>query len=101
MVNRKPKIAVLSGNTTQTSAFALASRYTDSAGDHPHLNEQQLATRWGISPKKLQADRLKGTGIPFIKLGRAVRYRHADVMAWEERHLHASTTTVVDADRVK
>lgn len=90
------------------SAAAIGSRSDEgfnlrreSANDYPHLNEQQLATRWGISPKKLQADRLKGTGIPFIKLGRAVRYRHADVMAWEERHLHASTTTVVDADRVK
>ncbi|HYD32280.1 MAG TPA: helix-turn-helix domain-containing protein [Azospirillaceae bacterium] len=67
----------------------------------PHLNEQQLAARWGISVKKLQADRLKGGGIPFIRLGRAVRYRYADVVAWEECHLHTSTTAATGGAFVK
>ena len=66
------------------------------AAEHlPHLNEHQLAERWSISLKKLQADRLKGCGVPFIRLGRAVRYRFADVVAWEERHLHVSTSELV------
>lgn len=68
--------------------------------DHPHLTEQQLALRWGVSVKKLQADRLKGGGIPFIRLGRAVRYRYADVMAWEEQHRLTSTSGTLPADRV-
>lgn len=62
---------------------------------HPHLDENQLSERWSVSIKKIQADRLKGCGVPFIRLGRAVRYRFADVVAWEERHLHASTSELV------
>jgi len=70
--------------------------------DRPHFNEQQLAERWGISVKKLQADRLKGGGIPFIRIGRAVRYRFADIAAWEERNLYASTTApATGGDHVK
>jgi hypothetical protein len=32
--------------------------------------------------KTLQKDRLRGGGIPFIRLGRLVRYRQTDVAAW-------------------
>lgn len=89
------------GCTAATRAYEMPDNRYVGPTEHPHFNENQLSERWGVSVKKLQADRLKGSGVPFIRLGRAVRYRHADVMAWEERHLHASTTTVVDADRVK
>jgi hypothetical protein len=94
--------AVASHTNTQTAVLALGQgenlshRHHD--GERPHLNEQQLAERWGISVKKLQADRLKGGSIPFVRLGRAVRYRYADVVAWEERHLHTSTTTIPVGD---
>lgn len=71
------------------------------SNDYPHFNEQQLSIRWGISIKKLQADRLKGGSIPFIRLGRAVRYRYADVVAWEERNLRTSTTAVTNCNDVK
>ena len=47
------------------------------------LCEQQLAARWGISIKTLQAQRWKGCGVAFIKLGRSVRYRLSDVVAFE------------------
>lgn len=78
----------------------IAERHVSS--EQPHLNEQELATRWRISVKKLQADRLKGGGIPFIRLGRAIRYRYADVVAWEERNLHTSTTAaMIGCDHVK
>ncbi len=62
------------------------------AMDSPHLTESQLARRWGISQKKLQADRLKGIGCPFVKIGRAVRYRQGDVLAYEAARLRTSTS---------
>ena len=34
------------------------------------------------SRSSLQKDRLKGGGVPFIRIGRLVRYRAADVEAW-------------------
>lgn len=54
--------------------------------------EQQLSERWGVSIKKLQADRLKGEGIPFVKIGRLVRYRLEDILAYEQANLRNSTS---------
>ncbi len=48
------------------------------------LSEYSLADRWNISIKKLQADRQKGTGCPYVKFGRSVRYRLDDVIAFED-----------------
>lgn len=47
------------------------------------LTEKQLADRWQISVKKLQADRWNGVGAPYIKLQRLVRYRLSDIRAYE------------------
>lgn len=57
------------------------------------LTERDLARRWNLkSAKKLQADRAKGVGCHYVKIGSLVRYRLADVMEFEERNLRASTT---------
>lgn len=58
----------------------------------PHLTEHQLAERQGRPVKTLQAERLKGGGVPFLKFGRTVRYRLEDVLAWEQAHLFNTTT---------
>ena len=51
------------------------------------LTEKQLAERWKLpSAKKLQADRLKRIGCPYIKLGKLVRYHLDDVEAYEASH---------------
>lgn len=57
-----------------------------------YFDEKWLATRWGVSVKKLQADRGKGVGVKFTKLGDAVRYRLRDVIAYEK--LHTQTNTI-------
>jgi excisionase family DNA binding protein len=49
------------------------------------VTEVQLASRLGVSPRTLQAQRVRGGGIPFIKLGRSVRYDISEV----DRHLTA------------
>jgi hypothetical protein len=46
------------------------------------LTESELSREIKISPITLQQWRHRGEGPPFFKLGRAVRYRRADVTAW-------------------
>ncbi len=47
------------------------------------LSEKELARRWGCKAKTLSNQRCLGTGPPFVKLGRCVRYRLSDVLAFE------------------
>jgi hypothetical protein len=58
----------------------------------PRLNEKQLAERWGVSVRTLQAARVKGGGVPFVRIGRAVRYRPEDVLAYEQARLCTNTS---------
>jgi len=53
----------------------------------PLLNEQILAELIDRSARSLQADRQRGTGIPYIKVGRSVRYDPTVV----EQYLRAQT----------
>ncbi|ACA21269.1 hypothetical protein M446_7051 (plasmid) [Methylobacterium sp. 4-46] len=46
------------------------------------LNEVQAAEIVGLSARTLQAWRVRGFGPPYFKAGKAVRYRHGDVLAW-------------------
>jgi hypothetical protein len=58
-----------------------------------YLTERQLADRWQISVRTLQAARVNGSGIPFVRIGgRSVRYRMADVLAHEQDRRRTSTS---------
>ena len=57
-----------------------------------HLTSRDLARRWQVSVKKLENDRWRGGGVPFIRIGGAVRYRLSDVLAFEESSLVRSTS---------
>lgn len=64
-----------------------------SPGEDAFLTEDELADRWKLaSAKKLQADRVKGVGCPFVRIGRCIRYRMSDVAAHEAANLRRSTT---------
>jgi hypothetical protein len=57
------------------------------------LCEKQLRVRWGLRyEKKLQADRGKGIGCPYVKLGGVVRYRLSDVIEYELAQQRRSTS---------
>ena len=58
------------------------------------LTEQQVAERQGRAVKTLQNQRVTGDGIPFVKLGRSVRYRLSDVEAWEAARVRTSTSDI-------
>lgn len=46
------------------------------------LNQKQVAAMLGMSEAWMEQGRFKGTGIPYIKIGRAVRYRPIDVQGY-------------------
>jgi predicted site-specific integrase-resolvase len=52
------------------------------------LTEVQLAERWGMSIKTLQDWRRKGTGVAYLKLGKAIRYPHEIVEKYEAEHMN-------------
>src|SRR3954462_12353117 len=56
------------------------------------LTEAEVARRQSRSVKTLQNQRVNGDGIPFLKLGRSVRYRLSDVVAWEQSNFRISTS---------
>ena len=46
------------------------------------ISDRGLSKLTGRSRSSLQKDRLKGDGVPFVIIGRLVRYRLSDVEAW-------------------
>lgn len=56
------------------------------------LTESRLANRWDTSPKSLQKQRLDGTGVPYVKIGRLVRYPLTEIRAYEKENLRRSTS---------
>lgn len=55
---------------------------TIAAHDSPLIDEKRLCADLGISSVTATKWRAKAAGPPFIKVGRLVRYRRADVEAW-------------------
>ncbi len=56
------------------------------------LNEFETANRLGLSVKTLRRWRWAGQGIPFIKLGRSVRYDPAEIEAFIAAGRRVSTS---------
>ncbi len=49
------------------------------------LSGRALAERWGLSTKTLDKWRNTGDGPPYLKIGRAVRYRMEDIVEFEQQ----------------
>jgi excisionase family DNA binding protein len=58
-----------------------------------HLSPEQLAEREGVPLDTVYGWNRKGAGPRYMKIGRHVRYRVADVIAWEQSRLVASRRT--------
>lgn len=77
----------------QSAPLANVHQQAVAPADDILLTEDELADRWKLaSAKKLQADRVKGVGCPFVRIGRCIRYRMSDVAAHEAANLRRSTT---------
>jgi len=81
---------------TQSRTKALAEFY--SAPDTALFNQFVVAHVRDCSTATLERDRWRGGGIPFIKVGRAVKYRKSDVLAWLDQYqTQLSTSEVIGA----
>ena len=57
-----------------------------------HLNQRQLADRWGISEASLERWRSEGIGPVFLKIQGRVLYRIEDIESYEADCLRKSTS---------
>jgi len=55
------------------------------------LTSQEVARIRKCPELTIRKERMLGRGIPFVKIGRSVRYRRADVEAFFEANLHTHT----------
>lgn len=51
-----------------------------------YMNEREVANLTGLALPTLRNHRSKGCGLPYIKVGRAVRYSFLDVIEYFEGH---------------
>ena len=51
-----------------------------------YLNEHQVSEITGRALSTLRNERSKGKGIPYIKVGRSIRYDYSDVVKFMEAH---------------
>lgn len=83
-------------NPTKAKAMQTAAFITDpDAG----FNENWAAEFLGVSVRTLQAWRVRGEGPRFVKVGRAVRYRRRELVAFQKSRTFSSTTEFDDALR--
>jgi excisionase family DNA binding protein len=69
---------------------------TTTSGQAALLDGRATADYLGVSPRTLEAWRLRGVGPAYVKLGGLRRYRRADLDAWVGRHVQETA----DAGRV-
>ncbi len=61
------------------------------------LNEHEAAELLGVKVSTLRAWRIKGSKLPFLRLGRAIRYDPADIEAFKLASKAYSTTEADNA----
>ena len=50
------------------------------------LSEKEVAKIYKINVRTLQRERSLGTGMPYVKLGKRVRYKRSDVEKYIDQH---------------
>ena len=81
-------MAAMASPQTRSSYSAIN---TMAPGDRRVLNENELAQRWGVSPKTLQRWRSEGRGPRYLKLSKRVSYPLEAILDFEYSALHEST----------
>jgi excisionase family DNA binding protein len=59
------------------------------------LTQRQAAAVLCLSERTLERLRCTGTGPRFVRCGRSVRYREADLEAWITAHVVGSTSEII------
>ena len=57
-----------------------------------YLTQNDIAERWAISPRTLERWRWLGIGPRYLKIRGRVRYRQADIDAYEAEQVRGSTS---------
>jgi predicted DNA-binding transcriptional regulator AlpA len=70
----------------------------DNNADERWLSRQQLADRYGLPVKTPAQWASKGTGPRYARIGRHVRYRLSDVIAWEAERLESHAPSAARPD---
>ncbi len=65
----------------------------DAASETALFSQITVAALRQCSVATVERDRWAGSGVPFIKIGHAVRYRKSDIRTWLERHQSVQSTT--------
>jgi hypothetical protein len=76
----------------KTSRLDLITEY-EHAPDSALFAQETVAAILNCSLATIERDRWVGSGIPFIKIGRMVRYRKSDIRLWLEEHMAFRSTT--------
>ncbi|MCD6040115.1 MAG: hypothetical protein K0S27_1515 [Gammaproteobacteria bacterium] len=63
------------------------------APDSALFAQETIAALLDCSLATIERDRWLGNGIPFIKIGRMVRYKKSDISLWLEAHRTFHSTT--------
>jgi excisionase family DNA binding protein len=56
------------------------------------LTPKEAATRLKVSLSWLAKARMRGDGPPYIRIGRSIRYREADLLQWMKSRQRLSTS---------
>jgi hypothetical protein len=81
-------IAALNRLTAAVEAVARPAAPPDTR-TNPPLTDLDVSKRLGVSAFTVRSWRVKGIGPRYFKVGRAVRYRLADVETYEQKNRHA------------
>ena len=77
---------------SQSSRLVLIQEYEQSP-DWALFNQQTVAAIRGCSLATMERDRWAGIGVPFVKMGRLVRYRKSEIRTWLENHHSVQSTS--------
>lgn len=77
---------------TKLSRLELINQYEE-APSSALFSQTTVAAILDCSLATIERDRWAGTGIPFVKIGRLVRYRKADIDAWLGNHASFQSTS--------
>lgn len=65
----------------------------------PLLLTPEVARTARLTTRTMEALRVSGGGPPFLRIGRAVRYRRSDVEAWLAARVRRSTSERASSER--
>lgn len=64
------------------------------------FSQETVAAVRDCSISTVERDRWAGTGVPFVKCSRSVRYRKVDILQWLAKHKPVQSTTEAQSQQL-